>query len=825
MRPSGYVGTTLLAHIAVLAAGAQSRPANWPIERSTHTMVWHEGLQEALLIGGVERQRDSAMWSWNGTRWMPRATGGPAGRGHAAMSYDSHRNRVVLHGGFVAVFGTNNPQGFGDTWEWDGRTWRSLGDGGPGLRDHHAMVYDPVRRVTLMFGGHDPRATPGASLSDTWSWNGKSWRKLADDGPPARSTHRMIFDSKRNRIVMFGGWGPDNQSLSDTWAWDGQRWSKLNDSGPSPRFAMRMAYDASRDRIVLFGGRGQAGDLADTWEFDGERWSQVNVAGPALRNIHEMVYDNARNAVLLFGGFSAPRRYDDFWKFTGNRWTQVSRPDAASGFAVAAPAGNGTVGYRVINHWDRSRSTAPSHDFEGRPNAGERAVPMQVSMWYPASGGGTPMRVGTYHALSGKAETLGDISDADVQGTTSRIASGMQFAIGTQIPQRTADSIRDSRTLAFRDATAATGRFPIVLMGGNATSTFGLAEYLASHGYVVMSVPSVGTAAQQVNRVQVAMETHTRNLETLWSIAATQPNVDPMHVALVGINFDGLAALTLQMRNMNAAAVVSLDGYETKTNTAAGLRASPYFDPARMRVPYLSFAQDNPPTPTLAFSDSLARQLAYAQRYAYVVRDMEHVHLLGNLLVYPQLRAEQRLGYDFVWRTTRSFLDAFVKGDTGARAFVDRTAVQNGYPAWLVKTELKLAALPAVPTSTEVEQIVMSGDIAKLRRVFMTAREANPNVRLFTNAELNLFAFRFTSRGDRSTAIDILRLATEAFPGSSVAHNNLGNAYRDNGNIPQALQSWQRFLEVAPTDPELGSEGDRAQSIANIQAKIRQHQR
>lgn len=324
MKALLVVASTLLS---VSALAASPPVVHWPLARSTHTMVWNDQLQEVMLLGGIDNAQDSALWSWNGERWKQRAFAGGAGRGHAAMAYDSHRNRVIVQGGFEAIFGTNTPVRFNDTWEWDGRNWRAAASDGPAQRDHHAMVYDPVRRLTLLFGGHHFNGSTNDFLADTWAWDGLKWTKLADSGPPARTTHRLIFDSLRKRVVMFGGWGVDNRLLNDTWAWDGKAWEQIAEGGPSTRFAMRMAYDAARDRIVLFGGRSSAGDLGDTWEFDGEEWKQLEVAGPSIRNVHEMAYDPVRRHVVMFGGFNVPKRFNDLWSFDGSEWREHARAD------------------------------------------------------------------------------------------------------------------------------------------------------------------------------------------------------------------------------------------------------------------------------------------------------------------------------------------------------------------------------------------------------------------------------------------------------------------------------------------------------------------
>ena len=786
----------------------------WPEPRSAHGMVWHAQRQETLLMGGAAG--DSALWAWNGVRWRRAVVGGPADRGHFGFAYDAARNRLVVHGGTPLGTGTRAARLSGETWEWDKRTWRRVAEaGGPGKRDHHAMVYDPVRREVVLFGGSD---SAGRNLADTWGWNGRSWRKLADDGPAARATHRMVFDVGRGIVMLYGGWG-DSGVLNDTWEWNGERWQRAAD-GPPARFATRLAYDVARRRTVLFAGRGAA-DFSDTWEYDGRDWKRIEVAGPSERNVHALVYDPRARAVLSFGGFHSGTRFNDLWSFDGATWKQIPRPDARAPTGRYAARGPHTVGYRMINHWDSTRAVAPTRDFEGRLNASGRATPMQVSVWYPAVAGGTPMRRADYFAVSAKRETLTPVTEADIRAASQNDVGTARFQLGIELPPRIADSLAQLPVAAIRDARPAGGRFPLIV-GALGGPSDGIAEYLASHGYVVVSTPDLGaTATAQVNRPLVAIETATRNMEVIHGLARRLPYVDDTRLGLLGVNFGGLAALTHQMRNMSADAVVSLDGWELKAGTSSSLLSSPYYEPSRIRVPYLAFSQDNAPNPGLAFSDTVFHNLKYSTRYAYVIRDMEHAHLLSNLLPFPQLTAERRLGYDFVWRTVRAFFDANVKRDTAAAVFMARSAVENGYPAWLTKLERKDRAFAPIPTGEEVEQMAMRGEVEKLAGIYRRARSENPAVVVASVQTLNLFAFRFIRRGDTTAAIGFNELAHEMFPTSTHAANNLGNTYRDAGRMPRAIELWEKALTLIDADTDLPP-ADKAPSRTAIEGKIKQ---
>jgi hypothetical protein len=118
------------------------------------------------------------------------------------------------------------------------------------------MAFDDARGVTVLFGGLND--ANGEFLGDTWEWNGESWRLRATDGPTPRKEHAMAYDAERGVTVLFGGRG----GADETWEWDGDRWAISATTGPTARARHAMAYDSARGFTVMFGG-----DDDDTWEY------------------------------------------------------------------------------------------------------------------------------------------------------------------------------------------------------------------------------------------------------------------------------------------------------------------------------------------------------------------------------------------------------------------------------------------------------------------------------------------------------------------------------------------------------------------------------
>src|SRR5262245_43201775 len=123
----------------------------------------------------------------------------------------------------------------------------------PPWRQSHTLTYDPVGQRMILFGGsHNGQTFRG----ETWSLElGATpvWDPSPDLGPRPRDRHTAVYDSARQRLLIYGGRVPDDPGpiipMSDTWAYDlagGSGWTELQTTGGDPapeRQLMSAIYD------------------------------------------------------------------------------------------------------------------------------------------------------------------------------------------------------------------------------------------------------------------------------------------------------------------------------------------------------------------------------------------------------------------------------------------------------------------------------------------------------------------------------------------------------------------------------------------------------
>jgi len=232
--------------------------------------------------------------------WVRVATEGPPSRHDAAMCYDSDRKVTVLFGGATWASGPGSV--IGDTWEFDGTNWtQRLPATSPVGRYQASMIYDTKRQRTVLFGGLRYDQTYGVLVSQqTWEWDGNNWEQIVTDHLPPETAYpsASCYDSARGEMLLFG-------FMHDPlWSYDGTDWQPENVGGTGPQYSSAdtaMAFDVNRGVAVLPVPSGYS--LA-IWEWNGTNWiappqsgQQPNftTTGPSL------TYDTFRQECVFFG--------------------------------------------------------------------------------------------------------------------------------------------------------------------------------------------------------------------------------------------------------------------------------------------------------------------------------------------------------------------------------------------------------------------------------------------------------------------------------------------------------------------------------------------
>jgi hypothetical protein len=197
--------------------------------------------------------------------------------------------------------------------EW---VWKRLDKPSPPSMFEHKMVYDSHRQRVVVFGGlrYYTESSGYVPVRDVWEFDGREWHLMPNSRLPTSITGGgLAFDSRRGVTVYFGGHDSNGNEQAGTFEWDGASWTEREFvKKPSPRRGCNMTYDSARGVCLLFGGELDYEYYRDTWEYDGKEWRTSEAIGPSARAGVALAFDSRRQMVVLHGGWPSP---GDTWEW------------------------------------------------------------------------------------------------------------------------------------------------------------------------------------------------------------------------------------------------------------------------------------------------------------------------------------------------------------------------------------------------------------------------------------------------------------------------------------------------------------------------------
>lgn len=464
------------------------------------------------------------------------------------------------------------------------------------------------------------------------------------------------------------------------------------------------------------------------------------------------------------------------------------------------------VGLTQWERYDHARLFRTPRKLDGTPRSGELARPIRVTIWYPAEKSNAKrLTFGDYADMIASEATFAPVSDAQKKAAEDAFfRSPLLNTLNAE--QRAAMRALSSR--AVRDAKPVAGKFPLILysLGSNLISQV-TPEYLASHGYVVVSAPRLGAFAglPQDNRDGLDLETKLRDIDFLLNAIADFPQVDANNIGAVGFSAGGRWALAAAMKYPTVRAVVSLDSVMLfEDPTTAAWRTMTHYDPDAVRVPVLhmvraAFAkQENP---------KLWEAMRYADRTYMLFEDPDLDHWDFQSLGYATALAGARGAkaekvsnhFHTVTRQTLAFLNANLKGGAYKAEGGDRITHLAAQPAPMRLAEF-LGAL---------QEENANAAIAAYRGGAPLPEQA-----------LNLAGYNLLAGGRIAEAIAVFTMNAESYPTSANTLDSLADAYLAAGNREKAIELAKKANELLAKETAITPER-RAAVQASIDAKLR----
>lgn len=349
--------------------------------------------------------------------------------------------------------------------------------------------------------------------------------------------------------------------------------------------------------------------------------------------------------------------------------------------------GNLQPGFISITRFDQSRQPVKEQP------AGAAGRIIQINLWYPSAGSNEKMNFAAYTSLAGL--------ELDTTSKLNAIQSGIEkyFAwpasLGADKQKFVYFLEQKKPMLASAAAKWLKPGYPlIILVHGFAADFAFMAEWLSSHGYIVMQVPAKGTTTYDLDYEETGLESQVKDYEFALNIVREEYGITTSAIGVAGFSFGGQSAVALALRNPDIKAIVSLDGGIGSEFGSKLLSMQENYDDQKVVQPVLHLYNAKDSHTNLNWFNRTRN----SDRYLVAMKNMEHGHFTSFGLikdVVPGIMgtkvADPGNGYEAVMVMTKTFMDQNLKSKKVAPSRL-LAAIQDDYPwikACIEKTELK----------------------------------------------------------------------------------------------------------------------------------------
>lgn len=463
--------------------------------------------------------------------------------------------------------------------------------------------------------------------------------------------------------------------------------------------------------------------------------------------------------------------------------------------------GNYSVGFKHYIISDSTRTYSRIYDYKNQ----KVARPISTSIWFPSQqniDGKEQLKILDYFKILKDEEEWEYLPN-------DQILNWFYYA---NTPANQAHL--KEKTTAFLGLEFADGKFPVILYTpsyqASSIENFALCEFLASHGYIVISSPSRGTDTRWFSSNNAKeMETQARDMEFLIKEVSKFPAANSNKIATVGFSFGGLSNVLAQIRNDKINAVVSLDGTERYQYQL--LEKSPFFESRKMDVPYIHMAQKKIPDEVLKednidaelnskfqLYDSITKSNAYKLKFHNLTHS--YFSTLGVLFQQRDTRQDKNdseimESYKWVSVYTLNFLNAYLKNEESALKFIENNPLDNGIKNGLLTKQAKKANILNI-TFEDFNELAFKQDYASLYELYAATKEKNPTMEI-PEGNLNTLGLQLVFNPNASEqGINVLLLATKLYPNSANLFDSLAEAYLFMDNKEKAIENFEKSLEL-----------------------------
>lgn len=374
---------------------------------------------------------------------------------------------------------------------------------------------------------------------------------------------------------------------------------------------------------------------------------------------------------------------------------------------------------------------------------------------------------------------------------------------------------------AYKNAAYLDGTYPILIYPESPNLNNILCEYLASYGYIVVSISRHGTLDADFEWQTVrGIETLVQDCQFALTVVKKEFKIKDDAVAVMGTGMNASAGLAWMMRNPSIDALVSLEGGILTGYEYGLIQKSPYFDVSRVDRPILAMH-----SPHQSVNPKLIDHYKYADRYMINLPQLSEFYYL-NFGVWEKTMpgilgpapGDTFLSYELMAQHTLMFLDWKLKQGYHGKAYYETKAEVNGikYPL------LEYSYLPHLDVPPTLNDLLLMNRTEGFSKML-------EEVKRYQQQDSAAFSFEtYVAVGQHLMTEKKFENGAEwaasfqrFFPTAASAYTIAGRCYLELGNRTDAIAMYSNALKLLPSDSYL-QPSDKDQLKGAIENRLKQ---
>lgn len=475
-----------------------------------------------------------------------------------------------------------------------------------------------------------------------------------------------------------------------------------------------------------------------------------------------------------------------------------------SGKPILSEYGEFSVGFRQEVIVDYARPGIPFAEWSGKISheivPGFRKIPL--SIWYPAvSSSKEVLSYGDYMAFMPEANEVKSAEEKMRIGKKRFLEYVNDIGANDRFSESDFTRIFQRPTKVKANAKSISKTFPVVIIPEIPFTNTILAERLASHGFIVVCVPMMGTDSSAPENTARGMETKAQDVQRAIAYINHTANVQQQNIGLLGTGFNASTCVLVRSQNSQVKGIVSLDGGIDTNFENTILLQEPFFDPQALSIPLLAIYTSHP-----SVDPAILDSYKYTTRYYRFFNGMREFDFLDygvfNSLLPGLIGATTNTETGFNAAThevINFFMAVLLKNDQNIEILnnPNEEFISANY-----RPSGKKPGLSIPPTLVQCRDWYKTNGVKRIVDNYYTLKTNDPQP--YSEKLLRSLSgwLSYAAKNDFESQLAIARLRIDSYPGSSAAYYNLARIANSAGNKDLAEEAFLKTLQLIDLDKD-----------------------